>query len=169
MSVIKNGWDVWDQKIRMKELGAAVHGERQVKVRPLFTEETGKKKKQGKSLWSDKGMKYFQCAEKIWRKVYKDKEMMRGIYGRFETWLNKYGKGITVGKNSMKTLHSVIARWISKDAHKLEKSAEPESDEIKDKEDKWYCSDKGNNLLSRTWSREEREKQKRNEDRNDNR
>jgi hypothetical protein len=29
--------------------------------------------------------------------------------------------------------------------------------------------DKGNNLLSRTWLREEREKQKRNEDRNDNR
>ncbi len=27
ISVIKNGWDVWDQKIRMKELGAAVHNE----------------------------------------------------------------------------------------------------------------------------------------------
>ncbi len=31
ISVIKNGWDVWDQKIRMKEWGAAVHGERKVK------------------------------------------------------------------------------------------------------------------------------------------
>ena len=74
ISVIKNGWDVWDQKIRMKELGAAVHGKREVKVRPLFTEGTGKKKEQGKSLWSDEGMKYFQHAEKTWRKVYKDKE-----------------------------------------------------------------------------------------------
>jgi hypothetical protein len=64
ISVIKNGWDVWDQKIRMKELGAAVHGEQEVKVRPLFTEGTGKKKEQGKSLWSDEGMKYFQRAEK---------------------------------------------------------------------------------------------------------
>jgi hypothetical protein len=35
---------VWDQKIRMKELGAAVHGKWEVKVRPLFTEGTGKKK-----------------------------------------------------------------------------------------------------------------------------
>ncbi len=168
ISVIQNGWDVWDQKIRMKELGAAVHGERDVKVRPLFTEGTGKKKEQGKSLWSDEVMKYFQCAEKTWRKVYKDKETMRGIYGGFETWLNKYGKEITVAKNSMKTLYSIIARWTSKDERKLRKSAKPESDESKDEEDKGYCSDKGNNLLSRTWSREEREKQKRKEDRNDN-
>jgi hypothetical protein len=34
---------------------------------------------------------------------------MREIYGGFEIWLNKYGKEITVAKNSMKT-HSVIAR-----------------------------------------------------------
>jgi hypothetical protein len=114
-------------------------------------------------------MKYFPRAGKTWRMVYKDKEMMRGIYGGFETWLNKYGKEKTVAKNSMKTLHSVIARWTSKDERKLGKSAEPESNESKDEEDKGYCSDKGNNLLSRTWSREEREKQKRNEDRNDNR
>ncbi len=153
----------------MKELGAAVHGKREVKVRPLFTEETGKKKEQGKSLWSDEGMKYFQRAEKTWRKVHKDKEMMRGIYGGFETWLNKYGKEITVAKNSMKTSHSVIARWTPKDECKLGKSAEPESNESKDKEDKGYCLDKGNNLLSRGWSREEREKQTRIKDRNDNR
>jgi hypothetical protein len=114
-------------------------------------------------------MKYHQRVEKTWRKVYKDKETMRGIYGGLETWLNKYGKEITAAKNSMKTLHSVIARWTSKDKRKLGKGAEPESNESEDKEDKGYCLDKGNNLLSRTWSREEREKQKRNEDRNDNR
>jgi hypothetical protein len=53
ISVIKNGQDVWHQKIRMKELGAAVHGKGMVKVRPLFTVGTGKKKEQGKNLWSD--------------------------------------------------------------------------------------------------------------------
>ncbi len=95
--------------------------------------------------------------------------MMRGIYGRFETWLNKYGKEIAVAKNSMKTLHSAIARWTSKGKLKLGKSAELENNESKDEENEGYCSDKGNNLLSRTWSREEREKQKRYEDRNDNR
>jgi hypothetical protein len=64
ISIIKNGWYVWDQKIRMKELGAAVHGKREVKVRPLFIEGTGKKIEQGKSLWSDEGTKYFKHAEK---------------------------------------------------------------------------------------------------------
>ncbi len=49
---------------------------------------------------------------------------MRGIYGGFETWLDKYGKEITVAKYSMKTLHSVIARWTSNDECKLGKSAE---------------------------------------------
>jgi hypothetical protein len=64
INVINNGWDVWDQKIRMKELGAAVHGKWEVKIRPLFTEGTGKKKEQGKSLWSDERMKYFQRVKK---------------------------------------------------------------------------------------------------------
>jgi hypothetical protein len=73
ISVIKNGRDVWDQKIRMKELGAAVHGKREVKVRPLFTEGTGKKKEQGKSLWSDEEMKYYKHAKKTWKKVNKNK------------------------------------------------------------------------------------------------
>ncbi len=35
ISVIKNGWDVWDQKIRMKEVGAAVHGEREEKSKTI--------------------------------------------------------------------------------------------------------------------------------------
>ncbi len=81
--------------------------------------------------------------------------MMKGIYGGFETWLNKYGKEITVAKISNKTLHSVMARWTSKDKCKLGKIVKSESNESKDEEDKGYCSDKGNNLLSRTWSREE--------------
>jgi hypothetical protein len=98
-----------------------------------------------------------------------DEETMRGIYGGFETRLNKYGQGITVAKNSMKTLHSLIARWTSKDKRKMGKSAELGSDESKDEEDEGYYLDKGKNLLSRMWSREEREKRKRNEDRNDNR
>ncbi len=56
-----------------------------------------------------------------------------------------------------------------KDDCKSGKCAGPESNESKDEEDNGYCSDKGNNLLSRTWLREEREKQKMNKDRNDNR
>ncbi len=48
----------------MKQLGAAVHGDREEKKRPLFTGGKGKKKEQGKSLWSGEGLKYFKSAEK---------------------------------------------------------------------------------------------------------
>ncbi len=64
ISVIKNGCDMWDQNIKMKQLGAAVHGDRETKKQPLFTGGKGKKKEQGKSLWSGEGLTYFKCAEK---------------------------------------------------------------------------------------------------------
>ncbi len=44
ISILKNGCDVWDQTIKMKQLGAAVHGERETRLRPLFTGGKGKKK-----------------------------------------------------------------------------------------------------------------------------
>jgi hypothetical protein len=53
----------------MRELGAAVHDKQEVKLTPLFTEGTGMKKEQGKSLWSDEGMKYFKHAEKMERGI----------------------------------------------------------------------------------------------------
>ncbi len=71
---------MWDQKIGMKELGVVVHGEWEVKVRPLFTEGTGKKKEQGKSLWSDEGMKYFQRAEKHGERYIRTKKHERDLW-----------------------------------------------------------------------------------------
>ncbi len=41
-----------------------MHGERETRLRPLFTGGKGKKKEQGMSLWSDEGLKYFRRAEK---------------------------------------------------------------------------------------------------------
>ncbi len=99
IGVLKNGCNVWDQNIKMKQLGAAVHGDRETKKQPLFTGGKGKKKEQGKSLWSDEELKYFRHAEKKWREVYANDEKMQMMYGGFESWLNKYGKDITVGKN----------------------------------------------------------------------
>jgi hypothetical protein len=64
ISVLKNGRDKWDQNIKMKQLGVAVHEDRETKIRPLFTGGKGKKKEQGKSLWSGEGLKYFKRAEK---------------------------------------------------------------------------------------------------------
>jgi hypothetical protein len=46
----------------MMQLGVAVHGDRETKKQPLFT--GGKGKKQGKSLRSGEGLKYFKRAEK---------------------------------------------------------------------------------------------------------
>ena len=64
ISILRNGCDVWDQTIKMKQLGVAVHGEREMRLQPLFTGGKGKKKEQGMSLWSDEGSKYFRRADK---------------------------------------------------------------------------------------------------------
>ncbi len=63
ISVLKNCHNVWDKNIKMKQLGVAVHGDRETKKRPLFTGGKGKKKEQGKSLWSGEGLKYYKRAE----------------------------------------------------------------------------------------------------------
>jgi hypothetical protein len=85
------------------------------------------------------------------------------MYGGFESWLNKYGKDITVGKNSNKPLHLVMARWTLKDNDMSRKTLELECNISKEEEeDNGYCSNKGYNLLSKMWLREERDKEKRN-------
>ncbi len=86
------------------------------------------------------------------------------MYGEFENWLNMYGKNITVGKSN-KTLHSILARWTSKDNDKLRKTVESKCVGSKEEEEEGYNSDRGYNILSKTWSREERKKQNRNKGR----
>ncbi len=54
-----------------------------------------------------------------------------------------------------------MARQTSKDNDMSRKSLELECN-ISQEENKGYCSNKGYNLLSKTWSREERDKEKRN-------
>ncbi len=110
------------------------------------------------SLWSDEGLKYFRRAEKKWKEVYADNDKKRMMYGEFENWLNMYGKNITVGKSN-KTLHSALARWTSKDDDKSRKTVESKCIGSKEEEEEGYNSDRGYNLLSKMWSREEREKQ----------
>jgi hypothetical protein len=69
ISILKNGCNVWDQTIKMKQLGAAVHGERETRLQPLFTRGKGKKKEQGMSLWSDEGLKYLGVLKQMERGV----------------------------------------------------------------------------------------------------
>jgi hypothetical protein len=62
--IIKNSKDMWDQDIRMQELGAEAMENSEKKLKPLFTSGSGQKRTQGKSLWNLKGMKYLHRAEK---------------------------------------------------------------------------------------------------------
>ncbi len=57
VSQITNSKDMWDQDIRMQELGAQAVGNQEKKLQPLFTSGSGQKRTQGKSLWNKEGMK----------------------------------------------------------------------------------------------------------------
>jgi hypothetical protein len=50
ISVIKNGQNVWDESIRVRTLGMAVHGEKGPKAKPLFTGGKGKKRGRNESM-----------------------------------------------------------------------------------------------------------------------
>ncbi len=74
VSIIKNSKDMWDQDLRMQELGAQAIGSQEKKSKPLFTSESHQKSTQGKSLWNLDGMKCFHRAETTWRQVYDSKK-----------------------------------------------------------------------------------------------
>ncbi len=93
--------------------------------------------------------------------MYADNEKKPMMYGEFENWLNMYGNNIAKGKSN-KTLYSVLVRWTLKDDDKLRKTVESECDGSKEEEEEGYNSERGYNLLSTMWLREEREKQNRN-------
>ena len=86
---------------------------------------------------------------------------MKDMYGGFERWLNKYGRNIIVAKKSIKSLHSVISTWVHEKTNKQlehrlsENEGEHDSDNV---EEDGYCSDKGTNRLSISWSKEERDR-----------
>jgi hypothetical protein len=57
VSIIKHSKNMWDQDLRMQELGAQAMGSQEKKLKPLFTSGSGQKRTQGKSLWNLDGMK----------------------------------------------------------------------------------------------------------------
>jgi hypothetical protein len=169
ISVIKNARHVWDQTIRKIGLGEPLgDGETEAKVQPIFTKGTGKKKEQGRSLWSDKGMKYFRCMEKVWKKVYKHKTMMVDLYRGFDKWTSMGAKSLY-----QKTRQSLCFQWWqcghedndnSAETEEVEtEEVEPDDESDEDKEE-GYCSDTGNNTLSIILAREEKERTTRNSD-----
>jgi hypothetical protein len=64
VSIIKNSKGMWDQYIRMQELGEEAKENPEKKLKPLFTSGSGQKRTQGKRLWNPEGMKYVHQAKK---------------------------------------------------------------------------------------------------------
>ncbi len=81
----------------------------------MYTGGHGKRKELGKSLFSNKGVKFFKQAEKKWKETYKNENMMRILYCGLEDWLNDVEKQIKVGGNSSRTYHWVMAMWRAED------------------------------------------------------
>jgi hypothetical protein len=59
VSIIKNSKDMWNQDLRMQELGTQAIGNQEKILKPLFTSGSGQKRTQGKSLRNLEGMKFF--------------------------------------------------------------------------------------------------------------
>ncbi len=62
VSIIKNSKGMWDQDIRMQELGEEAKENPEKKLKRLFTSGSGQKRTQGKSLRNLDCMKYFHRA-----------------------------------------------------------------------------------------------------------
>ncbi len=85
VSIIKNSKGMWDQNLRMQELGEEAMGSQEKNLKLLFTSGNGQKRTQGESLQNLEGMKYFHRAETTWRQVYDSKKDMRVLYNGWES------------------------------------------------------------------------------------
>jgi hypothetical protein len=108
VSIIKNSNDIWDQDLRMQELGAQAISSQEKRLIPLFTSRSGQKRTQGKSLWNLEGMKYFLRAETKWRQIYDSKKDMRVLYNGWERWITTTGSDIKIGDGSKKTFKTIM-------------------------------------------------------------
>ncbi len=102
---------MWDQDIRVQELGAEGMENPEKKLKPLFTSGSSQKRTQGKSLWNLEGMKYFHQAEIKLRQVCDNKKDMRVLYNGWERWITTTGADIKVGDGSKKTFQTVMGSW----------------------------------------------------------
>ncbi len=141
---------MWDQNLRMQELGAQAMGSQEKKLKQLFTSGSGQKRTQGKSLWNLEGMKYFHRAETKWRQVYDTKKDMKVLYNGWERWITITGSHIKAGDGLKKTFKTVMGTWHedSSQTSKMEKK--------QDDEETWgleggYSSDNGHSRHSLDW------------------
>jgi len=152
IAVFKNSQIMWDQDIRMRELGKDAMGNPEKKIRPNFTTGSGQKRAKGMTLWNKEGMRYFRNAEKTWKKIYDSEEDMKVLYNGWEEWIVSKGKEITVGDGSRKTFHYVMGSWYDeKTPEAKEKIDESEDDDHTSKNDGGYSSDRARSRHSVAW------------------
>jgi hypothetical protein len=111
IAIIKNSGEMWDQDIRMKELGDKAMGKQEKKMRLLFTQGDGQKRTKGESLCNKEGMKFFSSAEEKWKEIYNNQESMSVVYNKWEKWIRTKGKGMKIGDGTQKTFHMVMGTW----------------------------------------------------------
>ncbi len=141
---------MWDQDLRIQELGAQAIGSQEKKLKPAFTSGSGQKRTQGKSLWNLEGMKYFHRAETKWRQIYDSKKDMRVLYNGWERWITTTGSDIKIGDGSNKTFKTVMGMWREDSSH-YSKMGEEQDDEESWGFEGGYSSDRGLSRHSLDW------------------
>lgn len=143
LSLVKNGKDMWDQDDRVS---ANPHGNREKKLRPLFTSGRGKKREYGTSLWTDEGMEFYYTGEKNWKHVYNTKALYTKLIHGWEKWIREEGADDMVGEggNVIKCYYKVLGTWTEKDAETARDGKRGRGDstlgqELKDS--KWWEKD----------------------------
>ncbi len=128
IAIIKNSGEMWDQDIRMKELGDKAMGKQEKKMRLFFTQGDGKKRTKGESLWNKEGMGFFSSAEEKWKEIYKDQESMSVVYNKWEKWNTSKGKGMKIGDGTWKTFHTVMGTWYDNPAVRTTNNSDDEEE-----------------------------------------
>jgi len=148
IAIIKNNGAVWEQDVRMKNMGAQAMGSKEQKKQPLFTKGEGRKREKGESLWNKEGINFFSDAEQTWKEIYNNEEQMKVVYNTWEKWIATKGKGIKIGDGSRKNFHYVMGTWYAKTTEASTIDSEDEEEE-----DSGYASDRGRTRASLGWTK----------------
>ena len=128
IAIIKNSGEMWDQNVRMKEMGHGAMALQEKKLRPLFTQGEGMKRDKGETLWNREGRQFFASALKTWKEIYNSKDSMKIVYNKWERWITMKGKEINIGEGK-KTFHSVMGTWNNKKVASLKKANDTDDEE----------------------------------------
>ena len=103
ISLLKNSIDVWKYDIERPE---------GTRPKPLFTKGEKMKKEFGKTGWNAAGMKYFDDALTVWKKIFSttgDNPRFALLSGGWNEWLEDVGSNINPAGWTRKDLSRVLA------------------------------------------------------------